>query len=108
MFNSVNFSGAGAELELESELIALVSQATEHRNRFVREMSYHVLSSLIAMQDVNKPNRTEFAREVSELIARGLSDNWSQVRMSASVVSRKLCQGKFRSFSFLSPHPKNG
>ena len=81
---------------IDKELFNLIASATEHRNRFVREMSHLVLSSLIAMHNLNSQEESarSFTREVSLLIARGLSDNWSQVRMSASVVTRKLCERK--------------
>ena len=77
--------------EVDAELLDLVSDATEHQNRFVREMSYQVLISAIVMQDLNL--NTQLASKVSALVAKGLSDNWSQVRMSASQLVRNFCQG---------------
>ena len=83
---------------VDKELVSLVCDASEHRNRFVREMSHRVIESIVSMMDVNKYMNEKTGGDDDDvvntlccLIVKGLSDNWSQVRMSASVVTRTFC-----------------
>jgi len=53
-----------------------------HSNRFVRQTGYEIMESLVEYLTDNE----RFLRQ----LARGLSDNWSQVRMASSVAARTL------------------
>ncbi|XP_072032350.1 uncharacterized protein [Amphiura filiformis] len=87
------------------DLLDLVFQALTHTNRFVRETGYYVCGTLVScstmegaedhmesddgiMTDDNEilQHGEQFARHLAE----GLADNWSQVRLAASVATRKF------------------
>eukprot|EP00188_Purpureofilum_apyrenoidigerum_P003584 Plantae.Rhodophyta-Purpureofilum_apyrenoidigerum.ctg3796.p1 GENE.Plantae.Rhodophyta-Purpureofilum_apyrenoidigerum.ctg3796~~Plantae.Rhodophyta-Purpureofilum_apyrenoidigerum.ctg3796.p1 ORF type:complete len:651 (-),score=118.46 Plantae.Rhodophyta-Purpureofilum_apyrenoidigerum.ctg3796:96-2048(-) len=71
-------------------------QAREHPNRFIRETSLKLLTSLIvAASESDKARRSEnavkdIAPKIARSIAIGLEDNWSQVRYASSVCVREL------------------
>ncbi|XP_078313834.1 uncharacterized protein LOC111130281 [Crassostrea virginica] len=85
---------------VDQELLKLIFQALDHTNRFVRETGYYVCSSLVsigvkdketlALEEENAVYRhgEQFAR----YMAKGLADNWSQVRLASSVATRKFLQ----------------
>ncbi|GAA56199.1 hypothetical protein CLF_110260 [Clonorchis sinensis] len=69
-----------------SQILDLVFKATNHVNRFVRETGYEVLATVIHGHGCYKnPAETEANYlKVAQQILKGLSDNWCQVRMTAS------------------------
>ncbi|XP_074649284.1 uncharacterized protein LOC141904570 [Tubulanus polymorphus] len=84
---------------IDQDLVDLIFQALEHTNRFVRETGYQVCGAIVnvaAQTEDGKPVLTtgnavlfhgdQFAR----MLAVGLADNWSQVRLAASVATRKF------------------
>ena len=110
---------------IDSDLLELIYMATRHTNRFVRETGYQTLASIIdtavapnhsfvkettfgseAMEiDKNQEQELQLginyktnvhSTSLARILAEGLSDNWSQVRLSAVVASR----------SFLTSMPK--
>eukprot|EP00041_Stephanoeca_diplocostata_P031731 m.995258 g.995258 ORF g.995258 m.995258 type:complete len:648 (-) comp24016_c0_seq8:1667-3610(-) len=86
---------------ITQEVVGLITATLQHTNRFVRETAFYIcgeLSSVIhenlsasiipdASMDVQ-----HFDTTMSAAIATGLSDNWSQVRMAASVAARQFLQ----------------
>mmetsp|Transcript_14886 Transcript_14886/g.60667 ORF Transcript_14886/g.60667 Transcript_14886/m.60667 type:complete len:299 (+) Transcript_14886:1257-2153(+) len=77
-------------------LLSFTLRARDHPNRFMRETSLKLLTSMIdgsfksdeLLLTVGKTE--ELAPKVSNSIAKGLEDNWSQVRYAASVCVRHL------------------
>ena len=108
---------------MDINLLELIYLATRHTNRFVRETGYHTLASIIdttskgfsvtGADDVPEAMEIEsnggqepsvginmktkvHCESLAKVLAYGLADNWSQVRLAASTASR----------SFLSTMPK--
>ncbi|CAH8468443.1 unnamed protein product [Schistosoma rodhaini] len=73
-------------------ILELTFKAVQHVNRFVRETGYDVLSTMISRHlcytepEAKEPTYINVATQ----LAKGLSDNWSQVRMAASRAVRTL------------------
>eukprot|EP00899_Mesostigma_viride_P016795 jgi/Mesvir1/25116/Mv21577-RA.2 len=67
-------------------LRSLIQLATRHQNRFVREIGFFTISSLVSV--VTGEDLRTVAEEIAETLARGLADNWSQVRYAASRATR--------------------
>lgn len=63
--------------ECSEESLSLIRRSCTHRNRFVRQAAYYCLSPLAAHH-----------LDVAPSLALGLADNWSQVRLAASVATR--------------------
>lgn len=78
------------------ELLDLIFSALGHENRFVRETGYYVCASLvnIGQPDENEDNNPDhnsilkYGTQFSEYLAKGLADNWSQVRLASSTAAR--------------------
>ena len=64
-----------------TELWNLVFRGVQHSNRFVREVSYFTISALVK-------NNGKEEGDIVGVLAKGLGDDWSQVRYAASVASR--------------------
>ena len=64
-----------------TELWNLVFRGVQHSNRFVREVSYLTISALVK-------NSGNEEGDIVGVLAKGLGDDWSQVRYAASVASR--------------------
>jgi len=92
---------------ITQNLLDLIFQALNHTNRFVRETGYQLCASLVRLgrpQDELSENIGALAVEVednailkhgeqfADYLKRGLSDNWSQVRLAASVATRQFLQ----------------
>ncbi|CAH8455959.1 unnamed protein product [Schistosoma margrebowiei] len=73
-------------------ILELIFKAVQHVNRFVRETGYDVLSTMISRHlCYTEPEAKEATYvNVATQLAKGLSDNWSQVRMAASRAVRTL------------------
>ncbi len=79
-------------------IIKVIEQAVSHLNRFVREISYFVIQATLKASakilTEGSEKQIEYFKETSakltNIIARGLADNWSQVRYAASLSVREL------------------
>ena len=61
-------------------------ECSSHSNRFIRENSFYICSAVLNETLNSAP---ELIDDFAKLIYKGLSDNWSQVRMSSSAAGRK-------------------
>lgn len=88
---------------VDEELLELVFQTLMHTNRFVRETGLFVCSSLVSCgnsdEDVESRDSVTavnpiftYGHEFSKHLSNGLADNWSQVRLAASVATRKFLE----------------
>ncbi|XP_064602415.1 uncharacterized protein LOC135468221 [Liolophura sinensis] len=88
---------------VDQDLLDLIFQALNHTNRFVRETGYYVCASLVSCGiDHNAPDGVvaidesnavyRYGHQFTEYLGKGLSDNWSQVRLAASIATRKFLQ----------------
>ncbi|XP_013398368.1 uncharacterized protein LOC106164872 [Lingula anatina] len=87
---------------IDQELLDLVFDTLNHTNRFVRETGYYVCGTLVSCGlDDTAPAGTELTNEnaiyrhgqqFAEYLGKGLADNWSQVRLAASVATRKFLE----------------
>ena len=76
-------------------ILDVIERAIAHLNRFVREISYFVINAILETsigieQSEHLPQFNQFAQKLVPLVARGLSDNWSQVRYASSLCSRSF------------------
>jgi hypothetical protein len=69
-------------------LVGLLTRAAAHTNRFVRETAYLTCGAIA--QAVDSDAATSLAVFLIPLLVTGLSDNWSQVRYSASIATRQF------------------
>ena len=75
------------------ELVELLFKTLSHTNRFVRETSFYVLAAIICCFEQMKQDgniSADLLMPVAKSLALGLSDNWSQVRMSACFATRQF------------------
>lgn len=90
--------GCGSDFRpyLDEALVELILTALRHTNRFVRETGFNTLTSFLKtgiLSSIDGPVLKEKRAELfAERIAAGLADNWSQVRLAASVACRELFQ----------------
>ncbi len=84
---------------VDGALLDLLSSSVSHQNRFVRETSFASLSSLVSSGCLANafnvsPGATGEGLDMrlAVLIAAGMADNWSQVRLAASVTCRQFFQ----------------
>jgi hypothetical protein len=80
--------GSAFEPHLTSDLLQLVFTCLSHTNRFVRETGYRVIAAFISIPGLSTASVSAFWPDIARNLAKGLSDNWSQVRMSSSVATR--------------------
>ncbi|XP_062503877.1 uncharacterized protein LOC134180707 isoform X2 [Corticium candelabrum] len=90
--------GCGVEFDtfVDSDFLQLIFSTLSHTNRFVRESAFQLLSSLVRANpsDGNaRPSIVKHGKELSVALGRGLADNWSQVRLAASVATREFLLG---------------
>jgi len=95
---------------IDEELLRLIFTCLTHTNRFVRETGFHVCTTLVSVCSLEE-NKAEDAMEVdadnlndfdnpiikhgdvlSDHLALGLADNWSQVRLAASTAVRAFLE----------------
>ena len=75
------------------QLLDLIFETLEHPNRFVRETGFYLCASLARFGVSSKANSNkDMANKLSERLRNGLADNWSQVRLAASVATRQFFQ----------------
>nr|CAB3256599.1 importin-4-like [Phallusia mammillata] len=76
------------------ELLDLLFLSLLHTNRFVRETGFNVCAAIVqcGQSDEQSLNNSivKFGKQFSDHLARGLADNWSQVRLASSVASRNF------------------
>ncbi len=95
---------------VDRALLDLLSSAVAHQNRFVRETSFSTLTSLVssgclagvvvaggAAADGGNSKTLDFM--LADLVGAGMADNWSQVRLAASVTCRHFFQVTFTSLT---------
>ncbi|CAG5080421.1 Oidioi.mRNA.OKI2018_I69.PAR.g9583.t1.cds [Oikopleura dioica] len=69
---------------VSQELFDLLNECTCHSNRFIRESAFYIASAILSVTLENSDLVPSFA----SLIHKGISDNWSQVRMASSTAAR--------------------
>ncbi len=74
-------------------ILEVIEKSIAHLNRFVREISYFVINAIletsVGIESTEYlPRFNAFAEKLVPLIAKGLSDNWSQVRYASSLCAR--------------------
>lgn len=72
------------------DLLHLIFNSLGHTNRFVRETGYDTLAAIIKCPDLPEATTSALWPSVAKYLAAGLADNWSQVRMAASVATREF------------------
>jgi len=72
---------------LKRSLFDLLQECSSHSNRFIRENSFYICSAVLNETLNSAP---ELIDDFAKLIYKGLSDNWSQVRMSSSAAGRSF------------------
>ncbi|XP_046749618.1 uncharacterized protein LOC124413223 isoform X2 [Diprion similis] len=94
--------GCGHEFQpfIDAEMLNLVFRSTKHSCRFVREAAFYLCASLVTnavdehfLLDYGECDNTvinTYGNEFAHNLSSGLSDNWSQVRLAASVATRKF------------------
>lgn len=89
--------GSAFASSVDEELLNLLLDSIPHPNRFVRETAYYVcaeLSDLVHSKDGTPGlSRDVFDDSMCDVLATGMSDNWSQVRMASSVATRRFLLG---------------
>ena len=74
-----------------TDLLEMLFETLNHTNRFVRETGYYLCASL-ARYGVSSRDGTnlDIAEKLAHHLRIGLTDNWSQVRLAASVATRQF------------------
>ena len=67
------------------DLFDLLQECANHSNRFIREAAFYIAS---AIQDASIERG--LVDNFAYLILKGVSDNWSQVRMASSNAARSF------------------
>ena len=93
-------TNTGAEFDncIDNELLDLVFASLRHTNRFVRETGYMVCCALVSIhpcqeQSENRGHIWTEGKRFADALEKGLSDNWSQVRMAACCATRAFLLG---------------
>ncbi|XP_063684832.1 uncharacterized protein LOC134819012 [Bolinopsis microptera] len=93
-------TNTGAEFDdcIDSALLDLVFGSLSHTNRFVRETGYMVCCALVSIHPLNEQSENKGhiwseGKRFADVLERGLSDNWSQVRMAACCATRAFLLG---------------
>lgn len=76
-------------------ILEVIEKSIAHLNRFVREISYFVINAILETSvgietTEYLPRFNAFAEKLVPLIAKGLGDNWSQVRYASSLCARSF------------------
>eukprot|EP00494_Astrolonche_serrata_P025327 UN25588 len=79
--------GKNFESELNDDLFKLIEKLTKHINRFVREATQNMYEAVLLSIE-KKEVFLKFGDEIAKQLRMGNTDNWSQVRMAASVGAR--------------------
>ena len=103
-------AGCGSKFEpfITTDLLQLIFTSLGHANRFVRETGFKVISAIVKCPGLSEATTTAHWLIVAENLARGLADNWSQVRtctcMYNTVVSRISTHGHLNITHKFGPH----
>ncbi|CAI9744392.1 XP_029652912.1uncharacterized protein LOC115226077 [Octopus vulgaris] len=87
--------------QIDQELLDLIFLSLKHTNRFVRETGFYVCSAIVNCTVDSKGGEQPvvtlednavylFGDQLAIQLGFGLSDNWSQVRLAASVATRNF------------------
>lgn len=76
-------------------ILEVIVKSIAHLNRFVREISYFVINAIfetsVGIEQTEHLSRfNDFCSKLVPLVAKGLSDNWSQVRYASSLCARSF------------------
>ena len=73
--------GCGSRFEpfITPDLLQLIFTSLGHANRFVRESGFKVIASIVKCPGLSEATTSAHWPVISENLARGLADNWSQV-----------------------------
>ncbi|PIK43733.1 hypothetical protein BSL78_19410 [Apostichopus japonicus] len=91
--------GPGFLSFIDQDLLDLVFGTLTHTNRFVRETGYYVCAAIVSCNgregenvstDLSENTILKYGQDFSQHFANGLADNWSQVRLAASVATRQF------------------
>mmetsp|Transcript_21132 Transcript_21132/g.39038 ORF Transcript_21132/g.39038 Transcript_21132/m.39038 type:complete len:610 (+) Transcript_21132:94-1923(+) len=74
------------EAHADEEFLRCMEQATSHSNRFVREIGHFTIGECYAA--LSQDFLSTIAPTTIKFTAKGLGDNWSQVRLAASTAAR--------------------
>lgn len=85
-------SGDEGPVLTEELLCDVVPRATKHINRFVRQAVYGLAQAIVEAVGGAGLVTIGLADPLADLLAEGLSDNWSQVRFAASCCVRSFLQ----------------
>jgi hypothetical protein len=81
-------SKASNEFRVNKEALRIIFQTCSNKNRHIRDASFSLLCSILSA------NVLELDKTLLEIISRnlslGLSDNWSHVRLAASIATRNF------------------
>lgn len=78
---------------MNMDVLNLIFETLKHDNRFVRETGYYLCASLARYGVCSADNSDkEMANLLANHLRIGLADNWSQVRLAASVATRQFFQ----------------
>ncbi|XP_064405972.1 uncharacterized protein LOC135351009 [Halichondria panicea] len=88
--HAVRGCGPSFQPFITSELLELIFTTLEHTNRFVRETAFKLIAAIVKVPDLSPSTTATHWPMVAQALASGLADNWSQVRMSASVATREF------------------
>eukprot|EP00466_Bigelowiella_natans_P003045 jgi/Bigna1/70759/fgenesh1_pg.13_\ len=81
-------SGTAFSKHVDREILQLIEKASSHTNRFVREIAYKTIAEIAMSCDLETLKK--LAKITCLLLAKGLSDNWSQVRYASSIATRHM------------------
>jgi hypothetical protein len=87
--------GCGTDFDtfIDNDFLQLIFSTLSHTNRFVRESAYQLLTSLVKGNASNgsaRPSVVKYSNDLSVALGKGLADNWSQVRLAASIATREF------------------
>nr|XP_026694367.1 uncharacterized protein LOC113475084 [Ciona intestinalis] len=85
--------GRGFVPFITQNLLDLLFSALGHTNRFVRETGFNVFAAIVhCSQTETDSNNTlqKYGSQFCKHLSKGLSDNWSQVRLASSVATRNF------------------
>lgn len=77
---------------LSQELLDVMFSTLSHENRFVRETGFNVLTCVVKNGVISSDTekKANYQEQISQNLAKGLADNWSQVRLASSRATRSF------------------
>jgi len=84
--------GTNFSTYIDQELLDLLFSALCHVNRFVRETGFNVLAAMVNCKNAEDHLNPllKYGKQLSSYLAKGLADNWSQVRLASSIATRNF------------------